>query len=277
MTVTFVAAADLAYADLTALLSRAFANYVLPMHPAPRALEARNRIEHVDLFSSLVAQRGQEPVGLALIARRGRMSRIAAMGVVVEARGSVARRLLASVLDDARGRDDDAMTLECIASNERALRLYRRAGFVTARRLVGWRAGALVPEVQPIVEVEPTQLGRLLARSDDGTLPWQLAPETLVGLTAPVRGWTIDGTSFAVGNVLENEISIRAVFTRPERRRGGNAARLVRGLAALFAPSRLVMPPVIPEGLGNELAGHLGLAPHELAQVEMVFPLTGRR
>jgi GNAT superfamily N-acetyltransferase len=278
MTVTFVAAADLAYADLTALLSRAFANYVLPVHPAPRALEARNRIEHVDLFSSLVAQREREPVGLALIARRGRMSRIAAMGVVAEARGSdVARRLLGSVLDDARGRDDDAMTLECIASNERALRLYRRAGFVTTRRLVGWRAGALVPEVQPIVEVEPTQLGRLLARSDDGALPWQLAPETLVGMTAPVRGWTIDGTAFAIGNVLENEISIRAVFTRPERRRGGNAARLVRGLAALFAPLRLVMAPVIPEGLGSELAGHLGLAPHEFAQVEMVFPLTGRR
>jgi GNAT superfamily N-acetyltransferase len=278
MTVTFVAAADLAYAELAALMERAFANYVVPMSPSPSAMETRNRIEHVDLFASLVARRDDEPVGLALIARRGRKSRLAAMGVVVEARGSeVARGLLARVLDDARERGDDAMVLECITSNERALRLYRRAGFVSTRRLVGWRAGGLVPEVQPIVEVDPTELGRLLARSDDGKLPWQLAPETLIGMTAPMRGWTIDGTAFAAGSVLDKEVAIRALYTRPERRHGGNAARLVRGLAALFAPLRLAMGPLVPEGLGAELAGHLGLAPHELAQLEMVLPLSARR
>jgi len=275
MTKTFVAAAELAYPELAVLFERAFAGYVVPVRATPGAMETRNRIEHVDLLASLVALDDSEPVALALVARRGRKSRIAAMGVVTEARGAgVGRALVSRLIEDARDRRDDSLVLECIASNERALRLYRRAGFVGTRRLVGWRAGALEAAVQPVVEIDPTELGRLLARSDDGTLPWQLAPETLVGLTAPMRGWTIDGTAFAVGSALDREISIRAVFTRPDRRRGGNAARLVRGLAAMFAPLRLAMAPLAPEGLGAELAGHLGLAPHELAQVELAFPLT---
>jgi len=274
VTATFAAAAELPYVELAQLFERTFAGYVVPVRATPAALEARNRIEHVDLFASPIALHGAVPVALALVARRGRKSRIAAMGVVVEARGSgVAQALLDKVIGDARARGDTSLVLECIASNERALRLYRRAGFVPTRRLVGWRAGALAPEAQPIVEVDPAELGRVLARSDDGGLPWQLAPASLASLTAPSRGWTIDGSAFAVGSVLEQEVALRAVFTRPERRRAGHAARLLRGLAAAFAPLPLVMNPIAPDGLGRELAAHLGAVPHELAQVEMVFPL----
>jgi len=271
---TFASAAELLYGDLAQLFERAFASYVVPIRATPSAMEARNRIEHVDLFASQIALDGATPVALALIARRGRRSRVAAMGVVPLARGSgVAQALLDKIIGDARDRGDDSLVLECIASNERAFRLYRRAGFVTTRRLVGWRAGALAPEAQPIVEVDPAELGRVLARSDAGGLPWQLAPESLVALTAPMRGWTIDGSAFAVGSVLEQEVALRAVFTRPERRRMGHAARLVRGLAAMFAPRALAMGPIVPEGLGHEFAAHLGAVPHELAQVEMVFSL----
>jgi len=278
VTATFVAAAELPYSDLAPLFERAFANYLVPVRATPAAMEVRNRVEHVDLFASQVALAGGAPVALALIARRGRRSRVAAMGVVLEARGSgVAQALLDKIIGDARARGDDSLLLECIASNERAFRLYRRAGFVTARRLVGWRAGALVPEAQSIVEVDPAELGRVLARGDDGGLPWQLAPESLAALTAPIRGWTIDGSAFAVGSVLEQEVALRAVFTRPEHRRQGHAARLVRGLAARFAPRLLAIGPIVPEGLGSELAAHLGAVPYELAQVEMVFPLTAAR
>ena len=275
MTATFAAAAELSCGDLAQLFERAFAGYIVPIRATPSAMETRNRIEHVDLFASQIALHGATPVALALIARRGRKSRVAAMGVVLEARGSgVAQALLDKIIGDARARGDDSLVLECIASNERAFRLYRRAGFVTARRLVGWRAGALAPEAQPIVEVDPAELGRVLARSDDGGLPWQLAPESLAALTAPSRGWTIDGSAFAVGSVLPQEVALRAVFTRPERRRKGHAARLVRGLAAMFAPRALALGPIVPEGLGHELAAHLGAVPYELAQVEMVYPMT---
>lgn len=274
MPTTFIAAAEVVYANLATLFERAFANYLVPIRTSPGAMEARNRIEDVDLFASQIALHGTAQVALALVARRGRRSRIAAMGVIPEARGSgVARELLDKVTGDARARGDDSLVLECIASNERALRLYRRAGFVTTRRLVGWRAGALAPEAHPIVEIDPAELGRALARSDDGRLPWQLAPESLAALTAPMRGWTIDGSAFAAGSVLEHEVSVRAVFTRPERRREGHAARLVRGLAATFAPLPLAMAPLAPEALGAELAAHLGVVPHELVQVEMAFPL----
>jgi GNAT superfamily N-acetyltransferase len=274
LSATFVAAAELPYRELAQLFERSFEDYVVPMRATPSGTEARNRIEHVDLFASKIALHGAAPVALALIARRGRRSRVAAMGVVVEARGSgVARALLDHVIDEARARGDEALILECIASNARALRLYRRAGFVVTGRLVGWRAGALAAVPQPIVEVDPAELGRRLARTDHASLPWQLAPETLAALTAPARGWTIDGTALAVGSVLEHELALRAVFTPPALRRAGHAARLLRGLAAAFAPLRLTLAPIVPEGLGSELAAHLGAVPHELSQVEMAFPL----
>ena len=269
-----MAAAELTYGALAPLFERSFADYVVPMRATPSGTEVRNRIEHVDLFASKIALHGAAPVALALIARRGRHSRVAAMGVVVEARGSgVARALLDHVIAEARARGDETLSLECIASNERALRLYQRAGFAVTRRLIGWRAGALVEDPQPIVEVDPAELGRRLARSEHERLPWQLAPETLAALTAPARGWTIDGSAFAVGSVLEHELSLRAVFTPPALRRAGHAARLLRGLAAAFAPLRLALAPLVPEGLGSELAAHLGAVPHELSQVEMVLSL----
>jgi GNAT superfamily N-acetyltransferase len=277
MAIEFTLAADLAYADLAALLERAFASYLVPVRGVPRRVEARNRAEHVDLFASRIAWRDGEPIALAMIARRGRRSRVAAMGVVAEARGTgVGTQLLDAVIEDARGRGDESLVLECFAANPRALGVYGRAGFVPTRRLVGWRSGALVPEAQPIVDVDPTELARALARSDHGSLPWQLAFETLVAVTEPVRGWTIDGSAFAVGSELPAEVSIAALFTRPEHRRQGHAARLVRGLAGRFAPRPLVMPPIVPEQLGRELAVHLGLAPYELEQVEMMHALAGR-
>lgn len=274
LTSTFLPAAELPYRELAPLFERSFAEYIVPIRATPSGTEARNRIEHVDLFASQIALHGHAPVGLALIARRGRTSRVAAMGVIPEARGTgVARQLLARVIDDARLRGDRSLILECIASNERALRLYRGAGFVVTRQLVGYRAGGLVAEPARVVEIDPAELGRRLARHDDGTLSWQLAPETLCGLTAPARGWTIDGTAVAVGSVLESEVALRAVFTPPEQRRRGHASRLLRGLAAAFAPLRLAMVPIVPERLGAELAVALGAARHELSQVEMAFPL----
>ena len=163
MTFACTPAADLTYAELTALFERAFAGYLVPVRAAPPGLELRNRIAHVDLFASLIARQDGEPVALAEIARRGRRSRVAAMGVVAEARGTgVGAKLLAQVIDAARIRGDTELILECFATNERALRLYRRAGFVVTRRLVGWRSGALVPDPQSIVEIDPTELGRAL-------------------------------------------------------------------------------------------------------------------
>lgn len=274
---TFVPAADLPYAELASLVQRGFAGYVVPMHMTAAALEARNRIEHVDLFASCVALLDGAPVGLAMVARRGRRCRLAAMGVVTEARGTgAAQALLDRVIEDARSRGDREMVLECIASNERALRLYRRAGFTELRRLVGWRSGAVEPaaESAPLLrEVDPVELGHALARSDDGSLPWQLAPASLVGVTTPMRGWTIDGSALAVGGVLDREVSLRALFTLPDRRRRGHASRLVRALAAAFAPRSLVIPPMVPAGLGRELADHLGAVYHELEQLEMSLVL----
>lgn len=273
-TATFVPAGELGYGELAKLFERGFAEYLVPIRATPAATETRNRLEHVDLFASLVALHGAAPVGLALIARRGRRSRVAAMGVVPEARGSgVARQLIDRVIDDARGRGDASLVLECIASNERALRLYRGAGFTVTRTLVGWRAGALTPAAATLVELDPAELGRQLARHDDGQLPWQLAPETLAALTAPTRGWTLDGAALAIGTVLDSELALRAVFVPPLRRRQGHASRLLRALAAAFAPLRLAIPPLIPADLAPAFAAALGLVPHELSQVEMAYPL----
>jgi GNAT superfamily N-acetyltransferase len=276
MHLRFASAAELTYLALARLYEDGFADYVVPVHATPGLLEARNRVDHVDLCASVIALLGDEPVALALIARRGLRSRLAAMGVCAPARGAgVGRALLDQVVGEARARGDRAIVLECLATNARALRLYETAGFTATRRLVGWRAGALAPAAAPLVEIDPSALGRALARTGDADLPWQLAAEGLIALTPPAHGYTVDHRALAVVAPTPHDAAIRALFTLPGHRRAGHAARLVRAIAAAFAPLPVTVPPIVPEGLADPLAAHLGLAPHELSQVEMVLDLAG--
>ena len=88
--------------------------------------------------ADVVLLAGDIPAGIALIARRGWTSRLAAMGISLEWRGRGAGTwFINGLLREASERGEREMVLEVIEQNEPAVALYTRSGFEIVRRLVG--------------------------------------------------------------------------------------------------------------------------------------------
>src|SRR4051794_20359074 len=97
-------AAALTLPELAALFTEGFSGYLLPMHFTAEALAERICAEHIDVAASRVLwvragdPANEKPAGIALIARRGRVCRLAAMGIAPGQRSQGAGRdLLAAV------------------------------------------------------------------------------------------------------------------------------------------------------------------------------------
>ncbi|NOH00696.1 MAG: hypothetical protein HND47_01320 [Chloroflexi bacterium] len=69
-------------------MTRSFEGYLVPVHITDTAMHTMLRRDGVDLTASRVLMNDDEPVGLALIARRGWTSRVAAMGITSNARAA---------------------------------------------------------------------------------------------------------------------------------------------------------------------------------------------
>jgi GNAT superfamily N-acetyltransferase len=263
----------LALPALAELFTEGFRDYLLPMHFTAEALAERVCAEHIDLAASRVLFQGESPAGLALVARRGQVSRLAAMGIAPAARGQGAgRELLAAVLADARARGDRRMRLEVFEANAAARALYEHAGFSRLRRLVG-HEGRVEPRPHPLEEVDPARFAQLLP-PDEG-LPWQLERASLAAPPSTARCFTLEGRSFAYLSGIAGQVAwLRGIFTLPEERRRGYGKRLIQALAALFPGKRLSVPPLLPEGLAEPFFRAAGFEPGALTQLELEMELT---
>jgi GNAT superfamily N-acetyltransferase len=259
---------------LADLFTEGFRDYLLPMHFSAEALAERVCAEHIDLALSRVLFAEATPSGLALVARRGRVSRLAAMGIAPAVRGKGAgHALLRAVLEDARARGDARMRLEVFESNAPARALYEHAGFSRVQRLVG-HEGRVEPRASPLEEMDPASFSRLLP-SDDG-LPWQLERASLAAPPSSARCFSLDGLSFAYLSGIAGQVAwLRGIFTLPEARRRGHARRLLQALAALLPGKRLSVPPLLPEGLAEPFFRAAGFEPGALTQLELALqPIT---
>src|SRR5262245_53433765 len=185
------AASDYPLPELTQLLNLSFENYLVPIDFNLVQFLTMLRKDSIDLFSSRVLLMDDEPSGMALIARRGWSSRLAAMGIVENKRGLGAGQwLLEKLIKEARDRKEHEMFLEVIEQNEYAVRLYRRCGFQSVRRLIGLVCeGSLDGETKPLEEVDLRDVGKLISQYGISDLPWQLAGETIAHLNPPARAY----------------------------------------------------------------------------------------
>ena len=267
-------AAEHTSAETAAALTRAFEGYLVPIRMSPQVFERRFRGEDLDPFASRVYSRSGLPVGVLLVARRGRTSRIAAMGVAPELRGQgMGRRIMGEAIDDARSRGDRAVLLEVIEQNTAALRLYESLGFRTQRRLVGYRrdAGAATPATADVLaDLDPLDFARLAAREGEPDLPWMLAPETLSAAASPARAYHLEHRAYAlVGDPAMEPLALTALLVPREHRRQGWGTRLVRALAAAFPGRVWSFTVVIPEDMAPGFFEKLGWERHKLSQLEM--------
>ncbi len=286
-------AIELSIPRLADLFAASFEGYFVPVGADANALATRMRSEHVDLAASLVAFEGDAPVGFALIARRGTVARVAAMGAVPAARNrGLGRVLLDAAFEQARGRGEQRIVLEVIEQNAPARALYARTGFVVARRLVGCRAPPLANEdarhataaprdersvdeqvADHSLEERPLDdLVRAYLAPADPALPWQLAPATIAAATAPSRAFAL-GPALALVDVQPTSVVVRALVVPPDPRRRGHATRLLRALRQQFADRALRVVPIVPEEIVGELPARVGAALDELAQLELTREL----
>ena len=140
MTLTLTPASEFSISQLSDLLTRGFEDYFFPIHITEDVFLAMLRRDSIDLTASRVILKGGEPIGIGLIARRGWTSRLAAMGIVVNARnGGVGTWAMEQLIEEAKARDERQMLLEVIDQNVAGVKLYEKVGFEKVRRLVGYK------------------------------------------------------------------------------------------------------------------------------------------
>jgi ribosomal protein S18 acetylase RimI-like enzyme len=254
-----------------ALLNQGFSDYFVPIVLDLASLLHMAGQESIDLECSQVALRDGKAVGVALIARRGWTSRLAAMSVIPSARGArVGSELVAHLIARARARQERAMVLEVIEGNGPAIRLYQGAGFEIVRRLVGYDAaptGASEPEAS-LNEIDLRELARLVSAYGLPDLSWQISGESVAHLGPPNVAYAWEGAYVGLSDPEEELISVRSLLVRPEARGQGRAGRLLRATMARYPHKAWRVPPLCPEELGG-LFERAGFEQSSLSQLQM--------
>jgi GNAT superfamily N-acetyltransferase/predicted GNAT family acetyltransferase len=262
---------DYGLSGAVVLLNRGFADYVIHIEFDQARLLQMMVHDGVDVASSKVILSDEQAVGVALIARRGWTSRLAAMALVPEARRQgVGRWAMAQLIDEARSRGERRMVLEVIESNEPAVRLYQHCGFRPLRRLVGYKA--LSPDggdPVPVDEVDVREVARLVVAYGLPDLPWQVSGESLALMGPPNRAYRFEDAYAVLSDPVAPQIVVRSVIVKPEGRGQGKVARLLRLLMSNHPDKRWIVPPLCPEEIGG-LFERVGFERGELSQLQMV-------
>ena len=195
----FKSAAATSLEELAEAFNAAFAGYFYPQQMNASTLARRVRCEQIDLQHSLLAFEGEDFVGLALLGIRGSRGWCGGFGIVPERRGrGCASELMIEMVARARLCGVKRLSLEILARNMPARRLYERAGMrVTRDLLVLARSGEINPtqSLKELNEVEPTLLLRHFWRLHAQPPAWQRDLASLMA-TDNVRGLCL-GEAFA--------------------------------------------------------------------------------
>ncbi|TGE28808.1 GNAT family N-acetyltransferase [Hymenobacter metallicola] len=265
---------DFPSAQVTEAMNRSFEEYFVPLVFTPETFERRFRSEHLDAQASKLWFQGEELVGLVLIARRGYTSRVAAMGLVIEARGRrYGRQMLQTALDEAHARGDRSVLLEVFVPNERARRLYERLGFRNTRELFTFRrVPQPVKAAAQLTEIDQLAVAYLVAREGEQNLPWMITAESLMAAAAPSRAFGLEEKAFIVLRPEAERTLVQSIIVRREFRRQGWGQRLLQAVEVAF-PEQPLMMPMVTQGPGYDFLRAAGWEPLELSLYEMECPL----
>ncbi len=267
-------ASDYPLPDLTQLLNRSFEKYLVPIAFNLNQFLTMIRRDSVDLAASRVLLYDDQPAGIALIARRGWTSRLAAMGIVQSLRGKRAGSwFMERLIEEAREREDRELVLEVIEQNEYAVRLYQRCGFQTVRRLIGFQCSQInMTTTLPLEEIDLLTAGRFISQYGLSDLPWQLAGETIAHLTPPACAYQSAGACVVISNPDAEHVVLWSVVVKPEARGKNLGAELLKSVMAKYPHKTWHVSAILPEELGH-VYERLGFQREALSQWQMKLPL----
>ena len=266
--------------QLADLMTRSFEGYFVPVHITDIILLTMLRRDGVDLTSSRVIMKEGEPSGLALIARRGWTSRLAAMGIVSTARnGGTGTWAMEQLIAEAQTRGEKEMLLEVIEQNTAGVKLYEKVGFTKVRRLIGYKlenpqvtedGGANAQD--ELQEIDIRELARVVAYHGLTNLPWQLSGTTIANHTPPSRAYRLNDAYCLISNPEATDVSISSVLVKARSRGAGLSAVLMRALFARFPNKVWHVSPIFPEEMGV-IFEQVGMTRETLSQWQMSLKL----
>lgn len=245
--------------------------YLIPILLTAPQMAARFAAEDLDMQASGIALVDGKVAAIGMVARRSRLSRLAAFGVGTSFRGKgVASQVLGRLVQVSGARGDSRMELEVFEHNHPAVKLYERFGFARTDRLIGFekpvpnaQLDAATPELS-----SPNILVKLMHEEKTDDLPWQLQPATLARLGAP---WQVicNGDALALVDFSrETAIEVRMIHVQPASRRQGRARALFSIIEGLAGERPIRVPQLIPARY-QAFAEALGFTPLEHYQFRM--------
>jgi len=270
------AASDYPMPELLYLMNLSFEEYIVSISLNLIQFLTMLRKDSIDLYESRVLLGDGKPVGLALIARRGWTSRIAAMGIVKEARGIGAGTwLMQRVIQDARDRKDHEMLLEVIEQNEYAVKLYGKSGFETMRRLIGMNHHDEREKINgsPLPEIDLRMAGALISQHGLPDLPWQLSGETIALLNPPARAFQMGSAIVVTSSPDADYVALYGLVVETAARGKHEGLDLLNTLMDAYPGRTWHIPAYMPEELGP-IFEKAGFEREELTQFQMRLRLS---
>jgi GNAT superfamily N-acetyltransferase len=267
-------ASEIPFVELADLLTRGFEGYFVPIHITEAVLLTMMRRDSIDLSASRVLIKGSKPIGVALIARRGWMSRLAAMGIISTERNSGAGTwAMEHLIEEARIRGDKELVLEVIEQNMAGVTLYKKVGFDTVRRLVGYKLEKPhVESNEELLEIDIQEIAKAITVHGVQDLPWQLSGVTIAQHTPPARAFQLNDAYCLLSNPEFEHVSILSVLVNAGSRGAGLSAELMRAVFSRFPNKTWVVPSIYPEEI-CEVFDQIGMKREELSQLQMSLML----
>lgn len=281
MNTEFQAASQFSHEELAAIFAACFANYFVPLNVDASVIGNMARRDSVDLAKSLVAVRAGQPVGFALLARRGNRMRVAAMGVKPDARRSgIARRIMDASIEAARESNCCEVLLEVITANEPAVRLYESLNFCRLNTLWGFTTvdaqpnhpsvNRQVQQIDDFSETTPDRVAEWITAHGEPDFPWQINAETI---RVPLPGcrafeWRGHGACL-VANPDENRVGLLSLVVHREKRRAGIGRTIISELLKRYPGRTWRVPELVPAGGATAFLKSLGWKESAIQQFQM--------
>jgi GNAT superfamily N-acetyltransferase len=264
--------------ELVDLLNRGFEEYFIPIQFNADMFSNMLRKDGISLADSRVLMDGDQACGIGLIASRRAIhaSRVAAMGIAKERRGKGAGSwFMKKLIDDACGRGDREMVLEVIEQNEPAVKLYRKYGFESIRRLVGFTCTgreAAGNEGSELHGISLREIGRLISQYGLPDLPWQLSGECITQMNPPPHAYHKGRAYIVISNPEAEHVVIWSLLVEPEVRGSGLGTDILKRVMAHHAGKTWHVPAIFPEEFGNVFE-RAGFEKENLSQWQMKLSL----